>query len=145
VVVEENGKLDLRNTQMDQPGGYHADRVLVDPGLVIAGDVHTHPPGKPNLGFSGPDVATMVNEKDSVKFLFLREKQFMLLRTGSTPVNQLDSNTMRAWQLNRLIELKKNGASEESALRVTTIELSRKFGLAYYERQGGGAFERVDP
>ena len=122
----------VRNKQMGSSGSSPQDRILVEPGLVLVGTMHTHP--KPDdADFSWGDIARMVNDKDHVKVLQCGEEQRLLLRTGRTSDAILSQADMQTLQLKRINELTAKGKSRREAVKISAHEAAAKYGLAYYE------------
>jgi hypothetical protein len=137
LTVDLDGKWELRNKQFGGAFASGTDRTLpFFSDLKILGSVHTHPKAS-DAGFSGGDVAKMVNDGDPLKILVVEGKLFLLMRTGQTSKPGLNQIALQDVQSRRMAALMKEGKSEKSALHITNVEMATQYGLAYYEGQGG--------
>jgi len=134
---DAHDQLELVNRHLGGSAGVQPDKQLV-PGSTLVATVHTHPPEKSDLpGFSGGDIARMINDRDSMKILRYRGEEFVMLRTGETSSAILSQQEMQDRQLKIRENLVKAGSSERDAARQSARLLAQEYKLAYYEGSAG--------
>ncbi len=142
IAKDAQGQLVMRNKHQGQSTtdehSVPEDVELVDPRLSLVATIHTHPLRKANLpGFSGGDIARMINDKRTMKILRFGTEEFAMVRTGRTSNATLVQRDIQNEQVKIRQELMKGGISEADASRQSARILAERYGIAYYEGSGG--------
>lgn len=158
LVWAPSGKWELANEGSSNSGHHFYPDLKVAGDHTAVGSFHTHvqtdvldrspdnPKGLSDVAPGGGDIAYFLENKQSVAIVHSANKEFLLLRTDSTPAN-VDADKLRREHQAELDAGKIVGRKVYSEAEVTqrlASEYAQKYGFAYYEGENG-TFKRVVP
>ena len=135
VASDASGELSVIYSHSDNSTlSVHEEAGIPDRTLALVATVHTHPSG---LGFSGGDIARMINDKRAMKILRVNSEEFAMVRTSATSAAILSQSEMQDRQLRIREALIREGVDNAEAHRESSRMLAEEYGLAYYEGRAG--------
>jgi len=142
LILDPQGHLRLANVV-----GGSAERLVIRydvPEGTVVGSFHTHPyaDGTTGVGFSGQDIADMLNTGERLSLLQSGREIFALLRTEKTP-DGVDALHLRALHMALYEEYRRRGLSVQRAVHYANVELCEYLWLAFYTGLAGRPLEEV--
>jgi len=102
---------------------------------TFVGTFHTHPRpllvGQINRGFSNSDMLTAINDGEKLSVIQTEDDVFALVRTEKTP-SSVSRRTFYMEFDELMNQYEQFGFSREEALICTNLDISEKYGIAFY-------------
>lgn len=144
-VLDIDGNLQLVNIEIGSATGVNTN-LDVSEDETFVGTFHTHPRplllGQINRGFSNSDILTAINDREKLSMIQTEDDVFALVRTGKTP-SSVSKRTFYMEFDELMNQYEQSGFSREEALICTNLDISEKYGLAFYRGKAKNKLEVV--